>query len=283
MPWPRPWSSSTKDRSDYQGSVAERATESWKLEAAETIQQEPSKSVPSQFRAFTQPETILAAAALTTASIGLYKFYTSYLRRIPQAMHISPGFFRRRSIVGQVTSVGDGDNFRMYHTPGGRLAGWGWFPGRNVPANKKDLKDQTIHVRLAGIDAPELAHFGRPAQPYAQEALEWLTAYIMGRRVRTYVYKADQYSRVVGTVYVWKGLVRRDVSLQMLRAGLATIYEAKSGVEFGRAREERYRRAEWWAKARRKGMWAGNRKDYESPREYKTRYGVGAPQDDTKQ
>ncbi|KIX98858.1 uncharacterized protein Z520_05319 [Fonsecaea multimorphosa CBS 102226] len=283
MPWPKLWSSSTKDESGSQKSLAESGKDSWKSESTETIQREPHIPSPSLSRAFTQPETILAAAVLTTASVGVYKFYKSYLRRIPQAANISPGFLRRRSLVGQVTSVGDGDNFRMYHTPGGRLAGWGWFPGRKVPVNKKDLKDQTIHVRLAGIDAPELAHFGRPAQPYAQEALDWLTAYIMGRRVRTYVYKADQYSRVVGTVYVWRGLFRRDVSLQMLRAGLATVYEAKSGVEFGRAKEERYRRAEWWAKTRRKGMWAGKRKDYESPREYKTRYGAGAPPDETKQ
>jgi endonuclease YncB( thermonuclease family) len=100
--------------------------------------------------------------------------------------------------------------------------------------------------------------------------------------VRTYVYKADQYSRVVGTAYVWKGLFRRDVGLQMLRAGYATVYEAKSGVEFGRAREEQYRKAEWWAKTRRKGMWAGKKGDYESPRAYKIRHGVGAPQEETK-
>lgn len=105
----------------------------------------------------------------------------------------------------------------------------------------------------------------------------------MGRRVRAYVYKADQYSRVVGTVYVWRWFLRRDVGLQMLKAGLATVYEAKSGVEFGRALEGKYRRAEWWAKAKRKGMWAGRKKDYESPRDYKIRHGVGAPQEETKQ
>ena len=140
-----------------------------------------------------------------------------------------------------------------------------------------------IHVRLAGIDAPELAHFGRPSQPYAQEALDWLTAYVLGRRVRTYVYKADQYSRVVGTAYVWKWLLRRDISLQMLKAGYATVYEAKSGVEFGRAEEGQYRRAEWWAKTKRKGMWAGKKGDYESPRDYKNRHGVGAPEGGAKQ
>jgi endonuclease YncB( thermonuclease family) len=137
-----------------------------------------------------------------------------------------------------------------------------------------------IHVRLAGIDAPELAHFGRESQPYAQEALDWLTKYVMGRRVRAYIHKPDQYSRVVATAYVWKGFLRRDIGLQMLRAGMATVYEAKSGVEFGPGLEKKYRNAEWWAKTKRKGMWAGKKKDFESPREYKSRHGTGTPIDD---
>jgi endonuclease YncB( thermonuclease family) len=124
-----------------------------------------------------------------------------------------------------------------------------------------------------------MAHFGRPAQPYSQEAFDWLTAYVQGRRVRAYLHKPDQYSRVVATVYVWKGICRRDIGLQMLRAGLATVYEAKSGVEFGPGLEQKYRRAEWWAQTKRKGMWAEKRKDFESPREYKNRYGSGAPID----
>lgn len=130
-----------------------------------------------------------------------------------------------------------------------------------------------IHIRIAGVDAPELAHFGRPSQPYAAEALEWLRGYILHRRVRAYVYKRDQYDRVVSTVYVWRGLLRRDVGLQMLRQGLATVYEAKTGAEFGKL-EQKYRRAEWWAKKRRKGMWAAKKIDFESPREFKARMGV---------
>ena len=89
------------------------------------------------------------------------------------------------------------------------------------------------------------------------------------------MYKTDQYQRVVATVYVRKGLLRQDIGLQMLRAGLATVYEAKSGAEFGEGLEEKYRNAEWWAKMKRKGMWAGKRKDFESPREYKNRHSNG--------
>ena len=91
------------------------------------------------------------------------------------------------------------------------------------------------------------------------------------------MYKADQYQRVVATVYVRKGLLRQDIGLQMLRAGLATVYEAKSGAEFGDGLEMKYRKAEWWAKMKQKGMWAGKRKDFESPREYKNRYSNGTP------
>jgi endonuclease YncB( thermonuclease family) len=233
----------------------------------------------SNNNAFAQPETYVAAVVLTTAAFVLRRFYKSHLRRIPDAAHIPGSFLRSRSIFGRVTSVGDGDNFRLYHTPGGFLTGWGILPWRRVPTAKKQLQNQTIHVRLAGIDAPELPHFGRPEQPYAQEALTWLTGYVGARRVRAYVYKQDQYSRVVATVFVRKWLLRRDVGLQMLREGFATVYEANTGAEFGtKETEEKYRKAEQWAKFKRKGLWAG-RKDagFETPGEYKKRFGSGSP------
>ena len=128
-----------------------------------------------------------------------------------------------------------------------------------------------MHIRIAGIDAPELAHFGRPSQPHSQQALDWLTSYVLHRRVRAYVYKKDQYDRAVATVYVRKWLLRRDVGLQMLRKGLATVYEAKTGAEFGHL-EDKYRKAERWAKARKKGMWAGKKRNYESPRQFKSKF-----------
>ena len=132
---------------------------------------------------------------------------------------------------------------------------------------------EKISIRIAGIDAPEGAHFGLPAQPYSKEALDWLTAYILHRRVRVYVYKKDQYDRAVATVYVRRWLLRRDVGYRMLKLGLATVYEAKTGVEFGPGLEEKYRRAERLAKTTRKGLWGGaKKKDFESPRDYKTKY-----------
>lgn len=125
-------------------------------------------------------------------------------------------------------------------------------------------------MRIAGIDAPEGAHFGRTAQPFSDEALTWLKSYIMNRRVRAYIYKRDQYERVVATVWVRRFLLRKDVGLEMLKAGYATVYEANTGAEFGEF-EEKYRRVELRAKKKKLGMWSGNAKDYESPREYKKR------------
>lgn len=128
-----------------------------------------------------------------------------------------------------------------------------------------------------------MAHFGRPEQPFSREAHQWLTSYLMNRRVRAYVHRQDQYQRVVATVYVRRMLDfpipfrRRDVSYEMLRQGLATVYEAKAGSEFGGPeKEEKYRNAEAWAKKKGTGLWKGFRrnKQWESPRDYKSRMGV---------
>ncbi|KAJ4144866.1 hypothetical protein LMH87_003734 [Akanthomyces muscarius] len=211
------------------------------------------------------------APVVITSLVGLgaLQLYANYLRRIPGAAFIKQSAFRKKTLFGRVTSVGDGDGFHLFHTPGGRAVGWGWL--RKVPEKRRELKDRTISIRLAGIDAPEGAHFGRPAQPYADEAMKWLTEYILHRNVRAHIYKRDQYSRVVATVYVWRFLTRRNVGLELVKRGLATTYEAKSGAEFGGLRSV-YEKAEAKAKRKKLGMWSGSASEFESPRAYKSRY-----------
>ncbi|AEO54444.1 hypothetical protein MYCTH_2089049 [Thermothelomyces thermophilus ATCC 42464] len=221
------------------------------------------------------PQNWIAPVAAAALTLGAFRFYQSYLRRIPTADHIAPSFFRRRSLLGQVTSVGDGDGFHLFHTPGGRLAGWGWL--RRVPKERKQLKGQTIPIRIAGIDAPEGAHFGRPAQPFAAEAQAFLESYVLNRRVRARVYRRDQYERVVATVYVRRPpffFPRRDLGLEMLRRGLAVAYEGKAGAEFGGAQmEARYREAEAAAKRKRRGLWGAAAAE----RRGRGLFGIGAP------
>ncbi|KXX78286.1 putative endonuclease LCL3 [Madurella mycetomatis] len=228
-----------------------------------------------------QPHNWIAPIAAAGLTLGLWTFYHAYLRRFPGSHHIAPSFFRRRSLLGKVTSVGDGDGFHMFHTPGGRLAGWGWL--RSVPKDRKELKGRTISVRIAGVDAPEGAHFGKPAQPFAAEALAWLEGYVLNKRVRAFIYRRDQYERVVATVYVRKPpfFLRKDVGLELLKCGLATTYEGKTGAEFGGSEmEETYKAAEAAAKKKGKGMWStqraalfGSRKtrEIETPMAFKRR------------
>lgn len=89
------------------------------------------------------PRQVVLPTVLSTVGIlGLIGFYRRFLRRIPGTAYIKPSAFRHRSLFGRVTSVGDGDGFHLYHTPGGRLAGWGWL--RSIPSTRADLKNQTV-------------------------------------------------------------------------------------------------------------------------------------------
>lgn len=92
---------------------------------------------------------VAVASSLTT--LVLSKVYRSSLRRIPGAGFIKPTIFRKKSLFGTVTRVGDGDNFHLFHQPGGRLLGWGWMPGRLLPKNKTDLKGETVGWQLEAL------------------------------------------------------------------------------------------------------------------------------------
>lgn len=96
---------------------------------------------------YANPETVVPTVLLTGTILLSVRIYRQYLRRIPEATHVQPGFFRKRSLFGTVTRVGDGDNFHLYHTPGGRLTGWGWL--RKVPEKAADLRKHTVGIPLA--------------------------------------------------------------------------------------------------------------------------------------
>jgi hypothetical protein len=152
MPWSALWSGKKKDEPK---AIDERVNEAVDsavenvTSAADSLKDGKGLSTSSAFlKAFTQPQTLLATVLLTGASLSFFRFYRTYLRRIPEAVNIKPTYFQKRSIFGKVTSVGDGDNFRIYHTPGGWLAGWGWLPWRRVPTDRKVLKNKTVRWYL---------------------------------------------------------------------------------------------------------------------------------------
>ena len=177
-------------------------------------------------------EVIIPSLVLTSTLLALNSLYKRRLRRIPTVAQLPPSALSsHQTLFGTAVSVGDADNFRLFHTPGGRLLGWGWL--RTIPSSRKGLaKAGTLHIRLAGVDAPEGAHFGMTAQPYAVEAQDWLKRYVLGRRVRVRLLARDRYERVVCSVKVWRWGIRRDVSLEMAKAGYAEMYD-NAGAEYG--------------------------------------------------
>lgn len=141
MRWP-PWSTESSDDDKQR---PERNSNSSTASSYPTPAPNSSDSA-LDWTAFTEYRTLVSTLLLTSGILLGVRFHRSYLRRIPDAPSISPSFLRHRTIFGKVTSVGDGDNFRIFHTPGGRLAGWGWLPWKKIPTTKKELKDNTVRA-----------------------------------------------------------------------------------------------------------------------------------------
>lgn len=114
-----------------------------------------------------------------------------------------------------------------------------------------------------------MGHFGGTPQPFAKEAKQWLTETVANRRVVVTLHRLDQYNRVVGSVgyyppgAMWQLLAvllwpvtswaPRSLSLDMVRAGLAMVYE-NAGAEYGGLKEHLVR-AESRARQLRIGIW----------------------------
>ncbi|EMG45381.1 LCL3 Probable endonuclease LCL3 [Candida maltosa Xu316] len=226
----------------------------------------PVPTLPQQDISFIHPKVLLLSAGITTSIFLGYRFYTRYVKRIRTYLDLTPSIMENNiKLYGYVTRVGDGDNFRFFHTPGGILMGWGWL--RKIPTTRAGLKDETLMIRLCGIDAPEGAHFGKPAQPFSDDALKWLRGYVDKKYVTITPYSVDQYKRVVARAQIWKWTGKKDVSAEMLKTGYAIVYEGKAEAEFG-DNEEWYRKLEARAKSLKKGVWSlGNK--LTTPGEYK--------------
>ena len=119
-----------------------------------------------------------------------------------------------------------------------------------------------------------MAHFGTKSQPFAAEAKEWLTQFVQGRSVRIQLHRIDQYGRAVATVWVHRRRfpwlwwpVWWNVSLEMVRAGFATIYR-DLGAEYNGTLAE-LEAAEVKARRLKLGMWQQGKAEYQSPGDFK--------------
>ncbi len=106
-----------------------------------------------------------------------------------------------------------------------------------------------VSVRLAGIDAPEVAHGKkRPGQAGGAEARDFLNARIKGKAVQVRQTDLDPFNRPVVELV----LGQEKINLLMIREGFAEAYRGKAK----RLDRAPYLEAEADAKTRRKGIWA---------------------------
>ncbi|KEP67606.1 UNVERIFIED_CONTAM: nuclease, putative [Hammondia hammondi] len=121
-------------------------------------------------------------------------------------------------IVGRCVNVSDGDSIRVRHIPNGQTL----YPLRaprkrretrepmREPSDEEDpskswkgkLTENTIRIRLYGIDAPETAKFGNPGQPFAQEAKHFVTQRLLHKVVYVKCLSKDQYGRLLARVLI---------------------------------------------------------------------------------
>ena len=163
-------------------------------------------------------------------------------------------------IACRVVSVSDGDTMRVRHTPSP-------FSPR---AFKGKLSENTILVRIAAVDAPETAKFGKPGMPLGAEATEFVKAKVLERRVRVRCYSRDQYGRIVGAVEYGVWPWRRDLSTELLKRGLASVYR-QAGAVYGKRPLDAWNAIEEEAQARRRGIWSGGVDKAVLPSEFKAK------------
>lgn len=105
------------------------------------------------------------------------------------------------------------------------------------------------HVRLIGINAPELHHPVLGEQPYGREAKEHLEKLIMGKKVRLEldVQTHDKYGRLLAYVYVGKIFV----NAKMVEDGYAQVMTVPPNVKY----QELFLKLQREAMEKGKGLW----------------------------
>ena len=117
----------------------------------------------------------------------------------------------QRSFEGMVTKVSDGDTIQV------------------ITDNHTKLK-----VRLSGIDCPETPKINQKTgkinkigQPFGQEAHDFTTDMILGKRIKIVVYGRDKYRRDLCFIYR-DGL---NLNIELVKKGLAEVYRGKGAIK----------------------------------------------------
>jgi endonuclease YncB( thermonuclease family) len=114
-------------------------------------------------------------------------------------------------------------------------------------------KQDSMSIRLAGIDAPETAHQDRRAQPFAEKAKQIATELInRAKDVRVVSRPNDvTYGRQVGVVYV----DGKNLNLELVKRGAAAYLPYKSKGKPPVYNQKAFEDAQEFAQDSKRGMW----------------------------
>jgi len=130
------------------------------------------------------------------------------------------------------------------------------YDGDTVKAVGQDIE---IKVRLAGIDAPETPGRKRqPGQPFSDASKKFLAGLVLNKNVEIRGYGLGPHNRIIGEIFV----DGKNVNHEMVRAGLAAVYQGKSPDELDL---ESYQKLETEARNAGRGVWSQG-KQYIPPR-----------------
>lgn len=142
--------------------------------------------------------------------------------RLLSLLLLIPTFTSAAELHGRIVGVKDGDTVVL-------------LAAGNVPHT----------IRLSGIDAPE-SH-----QPFGQKSKAALAALVFDQQVAADCTKTDRYRREICKISVG-GI---DANLEQVKTGMAWWYR-EYAKEQSAADRTAYEQAEFWAKARRLGLWS---------------------------
>lgn len=100
--------------------------------------------------------------------------------------------------------------------------GYAWYQVSKIYDGDTVLLDDTIKVRLAGINTPELEGVERSAEAGAMQAKAVMVDWLHGQRVRieTDVETHDRYGRQLAHLFTED---RRHINLELVKRGLAAV------------------------------------------------------------
>jgi endonuclease YncB( thermonuclease family) len=109
--------------------------------------------------------------------------------------------------------------------------GYAFFQVKKIYDGDTILLENGTKVRLLGVNSPEVEYRNKLAQPFGEEAKQWLKEVLQGEKVRLEqdVEKKDKYGRTLAHVFTQ---ARKHINLELVKKGLATVNVHPPGVKY---------------------------------------------------